>query len=1415
MQSRPQRVRATVQVGLMRALCNQPLPSRSPGIVIWVAAGVHYPGTLREDSFAMKSGVAVYGGFDGTETELSERDWFANPTVLSGDIDHNDTNKDADGIVTNVSGIVGANAYHVLVGSGADQTAVFDGFIINAGQADGTTLYHNQGGGVYLTLGNPTLNNLVISANTTNNQGAGLYNDRSTATLSNIAFRGNSATGSGHHGGGIFNHAGSPTLSNVLFSGNYAYHAGGFFTDGGDPTLINATFSGNRGDNYATMHVGGGTPTLVNAIFWGNNSTIGGARATVTYSIIQGGYPGAGNLDVDPLFVDERSYNDAPTTAGDYRPRYGSVTADIGLNDPVVTVLDLDGNPRIADGDGDSLDEVDLGAYEQLPGVCGDEGMLFVNHAASGANTGLTWDDAFTDLQTALATARNCEVWVAKGAYLPTDTTDRTQAFLLRSGVQVYGGFDGTETLLSERDWFANPTVLSGDIDGNDTTKDADGIVTNVSGIVGANAYHVLVGSGADQTAVFDGFIINAGQADGTTLYHNQGGGVYLTLGNPTLNNLVISANTTNSQGAGLYNDRSTATLSNIAFRGNSVTGSGHHGGGMFNHAGSPTLSNVLFSGNYAYHAGGLFTDGGDPTLINVTFSGNRGDNYATMHVGGGTPTLVNAIFWGNNSTIGGLGATVTYSIIQGGYPGAGNLDVDPLFVDERSYNDAPTTAGDYRLRYGSVTADIGLNTPVVTVLDLDGNPRIADGDGDSLDEVDLGAYEQLPGVCGDEGMLFVNHAASGANTGLTWDDAFTDLQTALATARNCEVWVAKGVYLPTDTTDRTQAFLLRSGVQVYGGFDGTETELSERDWFANPTVLSGDIDGNDTNKDADGIVTNVSGIVGANAYHVLVGSGADQTAVFDGFIINAGQADGTTLYHNQGGGVYLTLGNPTLNNLVISANTTNSQGGGLYNDRSTATLSNIALRGNSATGSGHIGGGMFNHAGSPTLSNVLFSGNYAYHAGGLFTDGGDPNLVNVTFSGNRGVEYAVMHVGGGTPTLVNAIFWGNNSTIGGLGATVTYSIIQGGYTGAGNLDVDPLFVDERSYTEAPTTAGDYRPRYGSVTTDIGLNTPVVTALDLDGNPRIADGDGDGLDEVDLGAYEQLPGVCGDEGMLFVNHAASGANTGLTWDDAFTDLQTALATARNCEVWVAKGVYLPTDTTDRTQAFLLRSGVQVYGGFDGTETELSERDWFANPTVLSGDIDGNDTNKDADGIVTNVSGIVGANAYHVLVGSGADQTAVFDGFIINAGQADGTTLYHNQGGGVYLTLGNPTLNNLVISANTTNSQGAGLYNDRSTATLSNIAFRGNSATGSGHHRWRDVQSCRQPDPLQRALQRQLCLSCWWPLYRWRRSNPDQRHLQRQPWRSTMLLCMLGVAHPPWSMPSSGATIRPSGGSVLP
>ena len=100
--------------------------------------------------------------------------------------------------------------------------------------------------------------------------------------------------------------------------------------------------------------------------------------------------------------------------------------------------------------------------------------------------------------------------------------------------------------------------------------------------------------------------------------------------------------------------------------------------------------------------------------------------------------------------------------------------------------------------------------------------------------------------------------------------------------------------------------------------------------------------------------------------------------------------------------------------------------------------------------------------------------------------------------SGSRS-EYNAIIAGRGwhTHALVNTIFWGNNNTIDGP-ATVTYSIVQGGYTGDGNLNIDPLFVDERSYGEAPNMAGNYRLQYNSPAIEVGNITPVTALSDHD-----------------------------------------------------------------------------------------------------------------------------------------------------------------------------------------------------------------------------------------------------------------------------------------------------------------------------
>ena len=94
--------------------------------------------------------------------------------------------------------------------------------------------------------------------------------------------------------------------------------------------------------------------------------------------------------------------------------------------------------------------------------------VIYVDIDATGADDGTSWSNAFTDLQAALAaSASGDEIWVAEGTYLPTDTADRTISFAMKDGVGIYGGFDGTETLRSQRNPAVNVTVLSGDIGGS------------------------------------------------------------------------------------------------------------------------------------------------------------------------------------------------------------------------------------------------------------------------------------------------------------------------------------------------------------------------------------------------------------------------------------------------------------------------------------------------------------------------------------------------------------------------------------------------------------------------------------------------------------------------------------------------------------------------------------------------------------------------------------------------------------------------------------------------------------------------------------------------------------------------------------------------------------------------------------
>lgn len=143
--------------------------------------------------------------------------------------------------------------------------------------------------------------------------------------------------------------------------------------------------------------------------------------------------------------------------------------------------------------------------------------VVYVNEFAGGSNDGTSWNNAFQDLQAALAVAgSNVEVWVAQGTYYP-HSVDRDVSFEIESDVALYGGFSGGETLLSERDPKNNNTILSGDLNDDDNS-----IITYNEQTRGDNSYHVVVASFATN-AVLDGVTITGGNA--SIGGDNSGGG--------------------------------------------------------------------------------------------------------------------------------------------------------------------------------------------------------------------------------------------------------------------------------------------------------------------------------------------------------------------------------------------------------------------------------------------------------------------------------------------------------------------------------------------------------------------------------------------------------------------------------------------------------------------------------------------------------------------------------------------------------------------------------------------------------------------------------------------------------------------------------------------------------------------------
>ena len=211
---------------------------------------------------------------------------------------------------------------------------------------------------------------------------------------------------------------------------------------------------------------------------------------------------------------------------------------------------------------------------------------------------------------------------------------------------------------------------------------------------------------------------------------------------------------------------------------------------------------------------------------------------------------------------------------------------------------------------------------------------------------------------------------------------------------------------------------------------------------------------------------------------------------------ITLDHADSTTIIHN----------------VIANNDAMGSAGGGIaiYRSSSVNILANL-IEDNPT----FLGGGIFVSDASATIANNVIASNSASERGGAMAvyDGATITLLDNTIVGNTAP------VGGGiycddssSTSIVNNIIWGNGDDL--YNCTATYSDIEDGDLGEGNICADPMFVDLAN--------GDYHLQAGSPCIDAGNNTG-APSTDFDGNPRPIDGDGDGIAIVDMGAFEYTP----------------------------------------------------------------------------------------------------------------------------------------------------------------------------------------------------------------------------------------------------------------------------------------------------
>jgi hypothetical protein len=634
---------------------------------------------------------------------------------------------------------------------------------------------------------------------------------------------------------------------------------------------------------------------------------------------------------------------------------------------------------------------------------------------------------------------------------------------------------------------------------------------------------------------------------------------------------------------------------------------------------------------------------------------------------------------------------------------------------------------------------------------------------------------------------LYVKKGASG--TGSSWSDALGELSAALTAAREngaiTAIWVAKGTYLPSELWNgqannqnadnpRTATFKIHDGVQVYGGFNGDETDFSLRNPTANETILSGKLIPADTTQ---------------GAYHVVMMIDVSNQTVLDGFTIQHGHANGLGIPDDTGAGVYLRDAHPKLSNLMIRNNYTSAEGAGMYLFRANPVCNQIQILNNTAryaggairlgsanpvftnlkvinnkvTSSQSAGAAIYSSDSNPIFINALFTKNTSAY-GNFYSsyNKNSPTFINTTVVDN-GSSAISLNFSKGIIRFYNSVLFGTSY----LGDSTTiqskHSYLDN-RTDASHGNIVGTYTPDNLFISTDPNAPDYfRPKLNGILSNTGTpDLQVITdsagvvipmpTTDLKGNTRIFDG------RIDIGSYENQQIAPAMPGTIYVKKGSNGS--GSSWQDAYGELADALKFAQEykqhwgaaspLKIYVSKGIYKPmysprdganfaNETVDNT--FLMVKDVQLFGGFDPDQgiTDLSHRRIFdvAHGTLLNGDFNGDDVITGM-GVQLNITNFYD-NAYHTVLSVGDVGTALMDGFTITGGigrdqykfiYVYGAIVEKMNAGGMMNINSTPGLRNLIFRGNWGYHGGGLLLGD--TPVVSNLTFIQNIAVhGAG------------------------------------------------------------------------------------